>query len=588
MKRKKYLFILALLLTVTQGVLAQAYNNPFGGGKGTESEPFLITSRTDWNYLRDNVSRGITYSGQYFRMTDDIEVGKMVGEPYANGKGYYTFNGIFDGNGHTITVELNSEADWCAPFAYTYDATIMNLVTEGTITTSGRYAGGVVGRNGTGNLTLTNVKSNVAITSTYSGEASHGGLVGYTINASLTGCAFTGKLLGSNSEQCGGLVGWKTNTSGSGITLNSCVFAPSEITVSATNSHPLVVNNGVATFNNCYYSSTALGTDQGKQMRSIRFDQDYGISMIPTGTATDYTASGITAYDDNTALKFDGVVYAASGNQVKIKFSHDYEGCTITYYEGEKSAGHELSANDNGDYTLTMPDSDATIYCTIVLPSPSDLTGEGTEASPYIIGSEAAWNYIVGKVNSGDEGYATAYYRLTNDITVTTMAGSEDNRFQGHFDGNGKKLTLNYNTPDEQYTAPFRYVQGATIENLHIDGTIETSKKFAAGLIANSANGATIRNCRVSVIINSRVSGDGTHSGLVANNTGGTLTIEGCVFDGKLLGDNTNNCAGFVGWNESRIDGVVNIANSIIMCFRIFIINSINICCQNYPIRMQI
>ena len=248
MKKKKYLFILALLLTVTQGVLAQAYNNPFGGGKGTESEPFLITSRTDWNYLRDNVSRGITYSGQYFRMTDDIEVGKMVGEPYANGKGYYTFNGIFDGNGHTITVELNSEADWCAPFAYTYDATIMNLVTEGTIQTSGRYAGGVVGRNGTGNLTLTNVKSNVAITSTYSGEASHGGLVGYTINASLTGCAFTGKLLGSNSEQCGGLVGWKTNTSGSGITLNSCVFAPSEITVSATNSHPFVVNNGEATF----------------------------------------------------------------------------------------------------------------------------------------------------------------------------------------------------------------------------------------------------------------------------------------------------------------------------------------------------
>ena len=561
MKAKTF-FILALLLIVTQGVLAQVYNDYFGGGKGTETEPFLITNRTDWNYLRYNVSRGTTYSGQYFRLTDDITVGKMVGEPYSNGKGYYTFNGTFDGNGHTITVELNSEDDWCAPFAYTYGATIKNLVTEGTITTSGRYAGGVVGRNGTGNLTLTNVKSNIAITSTYSGEASHGGLVGYTINATLTGCAFTGKLLGSNSQRCGGLVGWKTSTSESSITLNSCVFAPSEITVSATNSHPFVVNNGEATFNNCYYRSAALGTDQGEQIYSICFADDYGISMIPTGTATDYTASGITAYDGNSALKYNGVVYAAHNDQVDINFSHNYEGCTIKYYNDQNFETHQLHGDDTDGYWFIMPGEDVIIYCDIN--APSDLTGAGTEADPYIIGNEDDWNDFVGQINIGKENYATAYYRLTNDITVTTMAGSEGNRFKGHFDGSGHTLTFNY-IPDEQYTAPFRYVQGATIENLHIDGTIYTSKKFAAGLIANSANGATIRNCRVSVIINSRVSGDGTHGGLVANNTSGTLNIEGCVFDGELLGSNTNNCAGFVGWNESKIGiyGAVNITNSL-------------------------
>ena len=46
-------------------------------------------------------------------------------------------------------------------------------------------------------------------------------------------------------------------------------------------------------------------------------------------------------------------------------------------------------------------------------------------------------------------------------------------------------------------------------------------------------------------------SGDGTHAGFVATNantSGSNLTIEGCVFDGRLLGSTTNSCGGFLGW----------------------------------------
>ena len=64
-----------------------------------------------------------------------------------------------------------------------------------------------------------------------------------------------------------------------------------------------------------------------------------------------------------------------------------------------------------------------------------------------------------------------------------------------------------------------------------------------------------------SVTIKSSVIGDGTHGGFVAAQ-GSTLTIKGCLFNGKLLSTGTtatDSCGGFVGWSG----GTVNISNSL-------------------------
>ena len=577
MKRDFCRVALMLLMTLLSSATAWA-DSTFGGGDGTANNPYIISTADHWNQLSTDVAAGKTYSGKYFQMDDDINVGnKMVG--YSNGKSYYTFNGIFDGNGHTLTVALSSNDDWCAPFAFTYGATIKNLATAGTISTGGRYAGGVVGRNGTANLTLTNVKSSVEITSTYNGEAIHGGLVGYTINATLTGCAFDGKLIGSSSKKCGGLVGWKTSTSGSSITLNNCVFAPTQVTISSTGSHPFVVNNGNATFNNCYYLSDAFGTSQGKQARSITIYKD--ITIVPTGNATEFNTSGITVYEGNPCLKYNGVLYAGKDDVVTLTFVHDFTGSSANY-----SVDEGISFSNNNDiYTLTMPNDNVYIRVQINAPVLTiGFEGEGTADNPFRISNQGGWNDFVTLVNNGSkynnnlEEYAKAYYRLDADIEVTTMVGTERHPFKGHFDGNGKTLTVSYGSQDspfnEEYCAPFRYVKAAYIHGLHVAGTIYTQKKFAAGIIAHSSladsndlvwdTQTKIENCRVSVTINSSVNGDGTHAGFVSNNTAGTLSIEGCVFDGSLLGSNSSNCAGFVGWNERvNSSGRVYISNSL-------------------------
>ena len=108
------------------------------------------------------------------------------------------------------------------------------------------------------------------------------------------------------------------------------------------------------------------------------------------------------------------------------------------------------------------------------------------------------------------------------------VGASKDINFWGTFDGNGHTLTLNYNTT-ESYTAPFRYVRAATIKNLHVDGTIETSGQYAAGFCGRVYK-TTITNCRSSVVIRSSRSGWGGHGGFVAlkpNTTGIALVIEG-------------------------------------------------------------
>ena len=131
------------------------------------------------------------------------------------------------------------------------------------------------------------------------------------------------------------------------------------------------------------------------------------------------------------------------------------------------------------------------------------------------------------------------------------MVGTDDAKsFQGTFDGDGNKLTVSYNT-SENWTAPFRHVKDVTIKNLHVDGTINTSAQFASGIVGESHKDLNITNCRSSVAINSSVSGDGTHGGLVStlSGSGNSITIDGCLFDGSFAKTaNTTNCGGFVGW----------------------------------------
>ena len=72
----------------------------FSWGSGTENEPYLIADGKDLSYLREQVRNGNTYEGQYFQLTDDIDLDGRDWTPI--GTSQNSFRGIFDGAGHTI------------------------------------------------------------------------------------------------------------------------------------------------------------------------------------------------------------------------------------------------------------------------------------------------------------------------------------------------------------------------------------------------------------------------------------------------------------------------------------------------------
>ena len=331
-----------------------------------DGDSYTIHDAAGWDIFCDLLAENPKgyFDNKTVLLDDNIAVMRMAGGSY------HDFTGTFDGQGHTLTVSFGtydepvSNDDKTAPFRNVESGcTIKNLHTAGTIYTSKKYAGGIIGTQ-YGTVRIENCRSSVTINSLTEGDGTHGGFVGNNGNGSdltVDGCVFDGKILSAGetaTTSCSGFVGYKHN-SGT-ITLTNCVYDPAALEAGETEvaSGATFVRNGSAG-NNCYYTRE-LGSveNQGKQAHSVTAGQD--VSVVLDGTATEYTVSGITAYADNSGLKYGDTIYA--GNEDSVALTLGYTG---TPSEGYQFSGYAASAGTLGrtenPYTLTMPDEDVTV-----------------------------------------------------------------------------------------------------------------------------------------------------------------------------------------------------------------------------------
>ena len=347
--------------------------HPFEG-TGTAEDPYLIASEEDWNTLADKVAGGKNYADTYFRQTDDISVTNMVGE-YSS----HPFSGIYDGDGHTLTVTYNTTAELTAPFRCARGATIKNLHTAGTITTTQKQAAGLIGCAYDAN-TILNCRSSVEINSSVNGDGTHGGFIGSIDGSSsnpvkyviIEGCIFDGRLLGSNTSDCGGFVGWCSEGKKVQLDVRNSLYAPQEVTIHINESTwgDRTFARGLLSLisiTNSYYTQS-LGVVQGKQAYSITAGS--GVTVTNAGAATEYNVSGITSY--GTGIKYNGVLYAGEGDEVSLNLS----GSPISDYEA--SAG--TLSGDNNPYTLTMAAANTVVSSITTTP----LTFEAKEAGAEV------------------------------------------------------------------------------------------------------------------------------------------------------------------------------------------------------------
>ena len=204
----------------------------------------------------------------------------------------------------------------------------------------------------------------------------------------------------------------------------------------------------------------------------------------------------------------------------------------------------------------------------------------------YQIGTAQDWAEFCTLHNEGTDQRLNAV--LTADITVegNTMVGINGGGkpFRGTFDGQYHKLTISYDLNEER-VAPFRRINGATIKNLIVEGSINTSSKLASGLVGGLwQSGALIQNCVSYVTITDTNGGDATHGGICGSfeDVNGANTIENCAFLGTINAPNREGCGGIVGWTNNNANNNI-IRNCLVNAngFNVMRLSNNDIICRN-------
>ena len=268
--------------------------------------------------------------------------------------------------------------------------------------------------------------------------------------------------------------------------------------------------------------------------------------------------------------------YAHTGSLITPTFTvKDMSGNQLTADTDYTVSYSPATPNATGNYTLTVTGkSPYSGRKTASFKVVNTLAGNGTETEPYIIADANDW-YVFGKyIHENVDHMADKYYKLADDfdnsnepiteMIATTKKDANDptklihTPFCGTLDGNGRTLHIDLKADSEDGCAPFRYLEGATIKNLTVAGSVATSSKFGASIAVNNlnhvgyTNGTEIIDCYSSVNITSSINGDGTNGGFVAvNQTGGKLAFTRCAFLGRMLGSTAECNGGFVGWNDN-------------------------------------
>ncbi len=147
---------------------------------------------------------------------------------------------------------------------------------------------------------------------------------------------------------------------------------------------------------------------------------------------------------------------------------------------------------------------------------------------------ELAW--FAAQVNAGK--LSNAKVELANDIDLggrnwTPIGRNYSYSFKGTFDGKGfevKNLQIN---ATEKSQALFGYVNGGTVRNLTVSGSVTSNKDDTAGIVATLTGNGLVENC----INRVNVKGTMYTGGVVGDVTSGnTNRIENCVNHGTVEG----------------------------------------------------
>ena len=200
-------FILIISTVSNFSLLAQ-----FGGGNGTENNPYQIKTRQHLEELADSVENSPSNNSathynwsrnKYFIVTQNITdtVRTVIGKNNTNA--YKYFQGNFDGGGHKIILGIIYMQISVGLFGNIYNETnkadtisISNVITEGYVKGNERV-GGIVGSENGSFIKIINCINNCDVTSFSDNSLYVGGIAGAIANnCNIENCINNGKISG--------------------------------------------------------------------------------------------------------------------------------------------------------------------------------------------------------------------------------------------------------------------------------------------------------------------------------------------------------------------------------------------------------
>jgi len=284
--------------------------NPFAGGTGTATDPFLISTPAQLNNMRNDLSAN-------YKLINDVDLASWgdwepIGSSWPN-----DFSGVFDGNGYVIrnmTVNVNNKS-YAGLFGCidSRNAAIKNIgIVNSTVNLlssggTGVYAGAVVGYfNGS---LISNCYNTGTVSAIATNSVSIGGIAGHSSAYRLFDCYNTGRISGTSGDNywddsrvyAGGITGINISN------LSNC-YNMGEI--SATSSARAATANG----NNAY-----AGGIVGVSSLATTMSNSYNTGTISaTSIVGDAYKGGIAghfAYTiDNTYFLGSGAINAVGDN----------------------------------------------------------------------------------------------------------------------------------------------------------------------------------------------------------------------------------------------------------------------------------
>lgn len=480
-----------------------------------------------------------------------------------------------------------------------------------SVGTSGSYAGGLFGYMGGGAVSecFSSPTGTISVyTNAYSAASYVGGITGYMNAGTVTNCYTQGFLYTRLSVANGGVVGFKHATNATVIDSWAIMLAsnPTYESISANEYGKFIVlDQSVGVLMSISELAVVAGLFSAQLTTDIKASRsslaaEYGKISIAANVPSEnrqlvfYDGSGYDTSTEDYTYDMRNKDVDESNEVVRVRLANTEHSMIVAVWQVDfRNVPQKVGTDDNStanktnfihsyiypslssnyvveadELTLTydaagyISRASGTIYFIykvteagatnrVKVGSFSLTFTAGSDATPFLISSQADWDAFALNVYNGVNQYSGQTVRLMVDVSVRpgnnsfsrnggyNLAGdlsdgeqntlSTNHYFMGTFDGNGHSITINYSGTSPRVSV-FANAAGATFKNLTINGSIWSSSYDIAAFVAKPFGNLTFTNCTSNVTINAlRLA-----AGFAGYTRGFTITCIACINSGNI------------------------------------------------------